>query len=64
MEVIRQRQQELDLKRQQWNATRIDAKVMHKAVEKLQHQDYLEQERNEQKELDDITQTNFRLRRS
>ena len=33
---------------------RIDAKVIHKVVEKLQKQEFVEQERREQKALDDI----------
>lgn len=62
-EVIRQREQELESKRKLWDATRIESRVMHKAVEKLQLQETREQARSEQKELDDITQTNFHLRR-
>jgi len=56
LEVVKLRQLEVEQKRAAWNATRIDAKVMHKVVEKLQQQEFVEQERKEQKELDDITQ--------
>lgn len=62
MEMVELREQELQQKRQLWNATRIDSKVMHKAVEKMQHQELVEQERDEQKELDEITQITIRRR--
>jgi len=60
MDVVKMRQLEVEQKRDAWNATRINAKVMHKVVEKLQHQEFVEQERKEQKELDDITQITLR----
>jgi len=56
LDVVKMRQLEVEQKRDAWNTTRIDAKVMHKVVEKLQQQEFVEQERKEQKELDDITQ--------
>ncbi len=55
-DVINLRQQEFEHKRQTWNATRIDSKVMHKVVEKLQKQETVKQERAEQKALDEFTQ--------
>jgi flagellar FliJ protein len=58
MDVIQLRQREVEQKREVWNASRIDSKVMHKVVEKLQKQEFVEQERREQKELDEFTQRN------
>ena len=63
LDVVKMRQLEVEQKRDAWNATRIDAKVMHKVVEKLQQQEFVEQERKEQKELDDITQITLRNHR-
>ena len=62
MEVVELRQQELLQKRQLWNATRIDSKKMHKVVEKLQQQEFVEQERKEQKALDEFAQRKFNRR--
>ena len=62
MELIELRQRELENKRELWTATRIDAKKMHKVVEKLQKQEFVEQERKEQKELDEFAQRNHRNR--
>ncbi|MCP4388055.1 MAG: flagellar export protein FliJ [Gammaproteobacteria bacterium] len=56
MDLVEQRQQELEHKRQLWMATRIDSKKMHKVVEKLQKQEFVEQERKEQKALDEFAQ--------
>jgi flagellar FliJ protein len=61
-EVVELRQQELSQKRQLWNAMRIDSKKMHKVVEKLQRQEFVEQERKEQKELDEFAQRKFNRR--
>lgn len=58
MEVVQSRQREVEQKREVWNATRIDSKVIHKVVEKLQKQESAEQERREQKALDEFTQRN------
>ena len=58
MEVVQLRQREVEQKREIWKASRIDAKVMHKVVEKLQKQEFVEQERKEQKALDEFTQRN------
>ena len=58
MELVELRQQELEHKRQLWTATRIDSKKMHKVVEKLQKQEVVEQERKEQKALDEFSQRN------
>jgi len=62
VEVIALRQQELEHKRQLWTATRIDSKKMHKVVEKMQQQEFVEQERKEQKALDEFTQRNNKPR--
>jgi len=62
LELVALRQQELEYKRQLWTATRIDSKKMHKVVEKLQQQEFVEQERKEQKALDEFTQRNTRRR--
>lgn len=56
MEVVQLRQHEVEQKREAWKATRIDSKVMHKVVEKLQKQEFIEQERREQKALDEFSQ--------
>lgn len=58
MELVEMRQREVEQKREAWNATRIDSKVIHKVVEKLQKQEFVEQERREQKALDEFTQRN------
>ncbi len=62
MEVVELRQQELLQKRHLWNAMRIDSKKMHKVVEKLQQQEFVEQERKEQKALDEFAQRKFNRR--
>ncbi len=62
MEVVELRQQELSQKRQLWNEMRIDSKKMHKVVEKLQQQEFVEQERKEQKALDEFAQRKFNRR--
>lgn len=62
IEVVELRQQELSQKRQLWNAMRIDSKKMHKVVEKLQQQESVEQERKEQKDLDEFAQRKFNRR--
>ena len=62
MELVALRQQELEYKRQLWTVTRIDSKKMHKVVEKLQQQEVVEQERKEQKALDEFAQRNNRRR--
>lgn len=56
IELVELRQHELEHKRQLWTVTRIDSKKMHKVVEKLQKQEQYEQERKEQKALDEFAQ--------
>jgi len=58
MELVAIRQREVEQKRELWTATRIDSKKMHKVVEKLQKQEFVEQERKEQKALDEFAQRN------
>ena len=58
MDVVQLRQREVEQKREVWKASRIDAKVMHKVVEKLKKQEFVEQERKEQKALDEFSQRN------
>lgn len=60
-ELVALRGRELEQKQQLWNATRIDSKKMHKVVEKLQQQEFAEQERKEQKALDEFAQRRNRL---
>ena len=62
MEVVQLRQREVEQKREAWNASRIDSRVIHKVVEKLQKQEFVEQERREQKALDEFTQRNNKRR--
>jgi len=59
LKVIQLRETELDNKREAWQTTRIDSKVMHKVVENLQQQEQVQQARKEQKTMDE-----FALRKS
>ncbi|MCP3689931.1 MAG: flagellar export protein FliJ [Gammaproteobacteria bacterium] len=54
LEVIEQRKSELEQKRKIWQATRVNSKVMHKAVENLLKQEDFVHQRMEQKELDEF----------
>jgi flagellar FliJ protein len=56
IELVQIRQRELEQKRALWQASRIDARKMNKVVEKLQRQELSEQERREQKALDEFSQ--------
>jgi len=58
VDVVEMRQTEVQQKREAWNASRIDSKVIHKVVEKLQKQEFVEQERKEQKALDEFSRRN------
>ena len=62
IEVVALRRQELQQKREIWNAMRVDSKKMHKVVEKLQQQESAEQARKEQKALDEFAQRKFNRR--
>ena len=56
LEVIRLRETELDIKRRAWQVTRVDSKVLHKVVENLEQNELLQQERKEQKSMDEFAQ--------
>jgi flagellar FliJ protein len=56
LDVIRLRETELDTKRRAWQITRVDSKVMHKVVENLEQHELLQQERMEQKSMDEFAQ--------
>ncbi len=56
MDLVKQRHRELERKRQLWTETRIDSKKMHRIVEKLQRQEFVDRERREQKMLDEFAQ--------
>ncbi len=62
VDVVQLRQREVEQKREDWNTSRIDSRVIHKVVEKLQKQEFVEQERREQKALDEFTQRNNKRR--
>jgi len=55
-QIIKLRKNQLEQKRQCWNETRIKSKVMHKVVDNLQQQEFIEQEHKEQKALDEFSQ--------
>ncbi len=57
-EIVELRQRELEQKRLSWRDRRIDARVLHKAVERIRRQELREQDRSEQKTMDE-----FALRR-
>jgi len=56
MDVIRLRETELENSRRIWQATRIDSNVMHKVVENIEQQDLIQEERKEQKNMDEFAQ--------
>ncbi len=56
MEVIHLRETELNNKRRAWQVTRIDSNVMHKVVENLEQHELVQQERKEQKSMDEFAQ--------
>jgi flagellar FliJ protein len=62
IDLVELRQRELEQKRQQWTVTRIDSNKMHKVVDRLKQQEFTEQERKEQKALDEFAQRNSRRR--
>ncbi len=57
-QLVEIRQQELEQKQLCWRDRRIDAKVLHKAVDRIRRQELRDQERSEQKTMDE-----FALRR-
>ena len=58
IDVIKLRENELAQKRNIWQQTRVSSKVMHKVVENLQQEENFEQQRNEQKVMDEFSQRN------
>lgn len=56
MELVELRRSELEQKRRAWHLTRVDSKKLHKVVEKLEREEVAEQERKEQKSLDEFAQ--------
>ena len=53
-EVVELRRRELEQKRLSWRHRRIDAKVLHNAVARLRQQEQREEDRREQKILDEF----------
>ena len=51
--VLKQCEVTLNGKREQWKETRVNAKLMHKVVDNLQQQETRQQEKIEQKEMDE-----------
>ena len=47
---------ELERKQRAWQASRVDSKVMHKVVDRLEQQESVERERREQKAHDEFAQ--------
>jgi len=58
IEVIKLRENELAQKRNVWQQTKVSSNAMHKAVENLQQEEDFEQQRNEQKVMDEFSQRN------
>lgn len=61
-EIIKLRENELKRKREAWQETRINSKVMHKVIENLQLQEQVQQARSEQKAMDEFSQRKSRDR--
>ncbi len=55
LELIEQREIELEQKRKIWQETRVNSKVMHKAVENLQQQEDVVKQHIEQKAMDEFS---------
>jgi flagellar export protein FliJ len=55
-EVIELRKKELEYKRQSWQTTHMESRVMHKVVDNLQRQEQVIDARNEQKQMDELSQ--------
>lgn len=56
--VIERCEAELERKRRDWQATRLDAQVMHKVVDRLEREESVQHERKEQKNQDEFAQRN------
>ena len=57
-QVVERSRAEFERKQQAWQATRVDSKMMHKVIDKLERQDSVDQERKEQKVQDEFAQRN------
>lgn len=56
IDVIRVRENELERKRKSWLESRVKSNVMHKVVENLQAEEEKQNNRNEQKSMDEFSQ--------
>ncbi len=55
-DIIHLRERELRDRRASWRETRINSKVMHQVVENLRQEEQIEQQRSEQKAMDEFSQ--------
>lgn len=55
-EIVEMRRQTLDHKRKTWQSTRINSKVMHKVVDNLNKAERLQEDKIEQKVMDELSQ--------
>ena len=55
-EIVELRRQTLDRKRQAWQSTRINSKIMHKVVDNLHKAELAQQDKTEQKVMDELSQ--------
>lgn len=56
LDVVRLCEQELAVKRDNWQKTRVNSNAMHKVVDNLQQQELIEEDRTEQKIMDELSQ--------
>lgn len=54
--IVEMRRQALDHKRKTWQLTRINSKVLHKVVDNLNKAERLEEDKTEQKVMDELSQ--------
>ncbi|MFT4607511.1 MAG: flagellar FliJ protein [Urechidicola sp.] len=55
-DIVEKRRQALDHKRKTWQSTRINSKVMHKVVDNLNKAERLQEDKIEQKVMDELSQ--------
>lgn len=55
-QIVERSRREFERKQEAWLATRVDSKMMHKVVDKLERQQSVDQERKEQKVQDEFAQ--------
>jgi flagellar FliJ protein len=55
-EIVEMRRQALEHKRKTWQSTRINSKVMHKVVDNLNKAERLQEDKTEQKVMDELSQ--------